>query len=54
MDRNKCCSSPLHFMSLAQIGEILADRAISVSKYKSLIKMHIDTIIARLDPYLVI
>jgi len=41
-------------MSLAQIGEILADRAISVSKYKSLIKMHIDTIIARLDPYLVI
>jgi len=34
MDRNKCCSGPLHFLPLAQIGEILADRAVSVSKHK--------------------
>jgi len=34
---------------LAQIGDVLGNKAVSVSKYKSLIKIRIDTNIARFD-----
>jgi len=34
---------------LAQIGDVFVNKAVSVSKYKSLIKIHIDTNIVRFD-----